>query len=713
MKLIIVESPKKCETITRYLGEDYLVMASEGHIRDLSTRGKGGLGIDIDSGFVPHWEVSKRKFAVIKKLKEAMKQADEVYLATDPDREGEAISWHLADVLGLNLETTKRLRFHEITKPAILEALESPSCVDMNLVQAQEARRMEDRIIGFMVSTLMKRKIGERSAGRVQSATLAMIVQRQKEIDAFVPEEYWVIEAKVRINGKEYKITLNKVDGQPFKCTSEAEAKAILARMPERLTISNIAKKEVVTNPKPVFKTSSLQQEAFARFHFSNTKTQAVAQKLYEGLTVNGEHVGLITYMRTDSTRISPNFYTKHAKPYILEVYGEEYLGTLPVAKKTGNMQDAHEGIRPTGTHRTPEVVAKYVSPDEAKLYRLIYCRAMASMMTPKRSERTTLTLSGNGLDFSLSGSRTLFKGFSVIYGEFDEEDPSALPSDINLGDEIEVISIDPQQKFTKPEPQYNEASIVKAMEENGIGRPSTYATTIDTLLKRKYVISNKGVLNPSENGIKAVAWLEEFFPEIVSTDYTANMEVKLDKVEQGELTCVSAMDDFYHPFTETYAHAKTKISTMDATNNQTGEMCPECGRPLIIRRNSKGQEFVGCSGFPSCKYIKKEEASYVGRPCPLCGHELVYKKNRKGDSFIGCSNYPECRYTANKDGTVIEKKEKKVYTEADYLKPCPTCKNGFLVIKEGKRAKFIGCTNFPKCRHVEWLNKKEKNEGE
>ena len=711
MKLLIVESPKKCETITRYLGSDFTVMASEGHIRDLSTKGKGGLGIDIDAGFLPRWEISKSRYNIVKKLKDAAKNAEEVYLATDPDREGEAISYHLAAVLGLDIEKTKRLRFHEITKPAILAALEEPSIVDMNLVEAQEARRMEDRIIGFDVSGLMKKKIGERSAGRVQSATLAMIVERQRAIDAFVPEEYWTIDIQVKLGKKTFKASLSKVDGQPFKCSSKEETDAILARIPQELLVSSIAKKEVITQPKPVFKTSSLQQEAFHKFHFSNSKTQSVAQKLYEGLNVNGEHVGLITYMRTDSIRISPEFFNRHAKPYILEVYGPEYVGSMPVVKapkKGENVQDAHEGIRPTGTHRTPEVVAKYVSADEAKLYRLIYCRAMASLMAPKKSEKTTITLSGNGLEFTLSGSRTLFKGFEVIYGEFDDEEEALLP-EVEEGSYQAIVSIDPQQKFTKPEPPYNEASIVKAMEEKGIGRPSTYASTIDTLLKRKYVTATKGVLNPSEGGYKVVDWLTNYFPDIVSSDYTANMEMKLDRVEQGEMSCIEAMDDFYTPFRDGFIVAKERIE--EVAEDETGELCPECGRPLVRKRNKKGQEFVGCSGFPTCKYIQKEKEEFVGRDCPLCGKPLVYKRNRKGDRFIGCSDYPNCRYTANENGEVVAKKEKPTFSEEDYLGVCPTCKTGHLVVKQGKKVKFIGCTNFPRCRHVEWLDKKEKND--
>ena len=711
MKLLIVESPKKCETISRYLGGDYKVMASEGHIRDLSTKGKGGLGIDVENGFAPNWELSKSRTGIVKKLKEATKGAEEVYLATDPDREGEAISYHLASVLGLNIDTTKRLRFHEITKPAILEALDNPSTVDMNLVEAQEARRMEDRIIGFKLSGLMKQKIGERSAGRVQSATLAMIVERQEEIDAFVPQEYWVIEVTVRLGKKNYKATLARVDGEPFKCSSKEEAEKILARIPEELNISSITKKEVLSFPKPVFKTSSLQQEAYHKFHFSNTKTQSVAQKLYEGLTVNGEHVGLITYMRTDSTRISPEFFRKHAKPYILEVYGEEYVGSIPTPKapkKGENIQDAHEGIRPTGTHRTPEVVAKYVTPDEAKLYRLIYCRAMASLMAPKKSERTSIVLEGNGLEFTLSGSRTLFKGYEVIYGEFDEDDTLLLP-ELEENTMQKVVTIDPQQKFTKPEPPYNEASIVKAMEDKGIGRPSTYATTIDTLLKRHYVSSSKGVLSPSESGTKAVAWLREYFPDVVSSDYTANMEQKLDRVEQGELTRQQALTDFYNPFIDGFTHVKERIEK--EPDQETGELCPECGKPLVFKKNKKGQSFVGCSGFPSCRYIQKEPDELTGENCPLCGKPLVFKKNRKGERFIGCTDYPNCRYTASESGKANVVKEKKTtFTEADYIKPCPDCKDGHIVIKQGKRVQFMGCTNFPRCRHVEWIEKKDQN---
>ena len=711
MKLVIVESPKKSETISRYLGSGFKVVASEGHIRDLSTRGKGGLGIDIDAGFVADWEVTPRKKALIERLSKEASAASEVYLATDPDREGEAISWHLAQILGLPVESTKRLQFHEITKPAILEAMEHPGVIDINLVKAQETRRMEDRIIGFKVSSLLQRNINVQSAGRVQSSTLRMIVDRQNAINAFVPEEYWTIEVELLIGGKKFKAPLTRVDGKPFRCHSKEEADAILARMPSSLSVTSVSKTEKLIFPKPAFTTSTMQQEAFSKYHFSNSKTQSVAQKLYEGLTVHGEHVGLITYMRTDSTRISPEFFARHATPYILETYGQEFLGSVRAGKAGKNVQDAHEAIRPTGTHRTPEVVAQYVTPDEAKLYRLIYCRAMASLMAPKKVERTSVILSGNGLDFTLGGTRVLFKGYSVIFGEFEEDEEAQLP-EIFQGDSFEVRKINPEQKFTKPEPLYNEASIVKAMEEKGIGRPSTYASTIDILIKRKYITTTRGVISPTEDGIKVVTVLSKYFPDVVSTDYTATMERQLDRVESGEKSFLEAMNEFYGPFMENFEAAKSLMYR--EPDVPTGEICPVCGKPLVYKQNRQKQTFIGCSGYPSCKFIKKEakpEAEPVGEMCPDCGRPLIYKKNKKGERFIGCSGYPSCHYTRNPDAPAGKPSPKKpAYTEADYVKPCPHCKKGHLVVKHGKKTDFLGCTNFPSCRYHEWLTKKKES---
>lgn len=706
MKLVIVESPKKCQTIARYLGDDFVVMASQGHIRDLSTHGKGGLGIDLENGYKPDYEIPKAKYPIVTKLREAAKKADAVYLATDPDREGEAISWHLAEVLHLPVKSTSRLLFHEITRPAVEAAIQDPQRIDQRLVQAQEARRMEDRIIGFRVSSLLQKNLGIPSAGRVQSATLAMIVDRQAKVDAFIPEEYWVIEVNVLIDGKPYVATLNKVDGKPFKANSKEDVDAILARFPQELTVSSLAKTVKSIQPKLPLTTSSLQQEAFTKYHFSNTRIMSLAQALYEGKNIAGEHVGLITYMRTDSTRLSPNFFNKHAKPFIEEKFGSEYVGSLRQGKKNENIQDAHEAIRPTGTHRTPEIVAQFLTPDETKLYRLIYNRAMVSVMAPKKIESTSVTLEGNGMEFSIRGSRTLFKGFSILMDDGEEE---AMLPEIQEGALYGISAVNPQQKFTKPEPQYNEASIVKAMEDNGIGRPSTYATTISTLIKRKYVTATKGVLAPTETGKQSIVVLRKYFPDVVDTHYTAAMESTLDNLADGDKTFLQTMDDFYIPFEQNYLDAKKRM--YKNPDQETGELCPSCGKPLLYKRNRKGEQFVGCSGYPHCHYIQKEipKLEPVGENCPDCGAPLIYKKSKKGEKFIGCSNFPDCHYTANLNGKPDKPKpEKKVYTEKDYVKKCPDCADGYLVVKK-KRKEFLGCTNFPKCKHMEWLDSKTK----
>ena len=573
----------------------------------------------------------------------------------------------------------------------------------MDLVHAQQTRRLEDRIIGFKVSSLIKKKAKLTSAGRVQSSTLRLIVDRQNEIDSFVPEEYWTIEIEVLIEGKKYKIELAKVDGKNPVIKSREEAEAILARIPEHLLVKSVVKKEKTISSRPAFSTSTLQQEAYSKLHFDTKKTQSVAQKLFEGLTIGGEHVGLVTYIRTDTDRISPEFYRKHAIPYITEVFGNEYIGPLRKGKETPNTQGAHEGIRITGTHRTPDVVAKYVGRDEANLYRLIYFRTMASLMAPKKTESTSVTLEGNGLAFVLNGSRTLFKGFTAIYGEFeDEEEETTLP-EILEGSSLAVASKNGEQKFTKPAPNYNEATIVKTMEELGIGRPSTYASTIDTLRKRKYVGPEKGVLVPTEDGKRTVSILKKYFPKIVDTSYTAAMEKKLDRVEAGEETFLDAMEEFYDPFMQTYEEASKNMWTDGP--EKTGDLCPQCGEPLVIRVNRYGQSFVGCSAYPKCKYIKREPKPAdepTGELCPECGKPLVWKISAKGKKFVGCSGYPKCAY---KPVTATKKpRQKKVYTKADYVKPCPKCK-GHLVVKKGPKGDFLACTNFPRCRYAESLD--------
>lgn len=708
MKLVIVESPKKCDTIGRYLGPDFKVEASQGHVRDLSKRGKGGLGIDVENNFKPDFEIPPEKQKIVNKLKKTAKEAEEVYLATDPDREGEAISFHLASVLGLPIETTKRLQFHEITKPAILEAMENPKVIDMNLVYSQEARRMYDRIIGFKLSTLLQKKMGSKSAGRVQSVALRMVVENHEEIESFVPEEYWVVEIKVKIDGKDVTLTLDKIDGKTAEIHNETEANSVLERLGEALDLTSIKTSKKVIPSRLPLTTSSMQQEAYARYKFSTSKTQSLAQRLYEGLDVNGEHVGLITYMRTDSTRISPAFYERHAKPYILERFGQEYLGPLKAAKNKENAQDAHEAIRPTGCHRTPEIVAKFVTPDEAKLYRLIYERALASMMKDKVEEVTTATFETNGLSFKLSGSRTLFPGFQALLK--DDDGDKELPK-LKEGDQYAISDKKGEQKFTKAPARFTEARVVKMMEEKGVGRPSTYASTIKTLLTRQYVTSKSGVLTPTESGIRTVTVLKKYFPEIISYEYTANMEKELDEIEEGKETFIDAMKDFYGPFMEQFNEVASKMYKDEPT--YSGKFCPKCGAPLVIQRSRYGT-FEGCSNYPNCDYIyhpEKKEPELVGRECPRCHeHPLIYRE-KNGKKFIACSGYPKCRYTESLEGdaSVPAKKE---YTEADYVKPCPECKTGFLVKKKGKRVEYLGCTNYPGCQHREWLNDKTKKKG-
>lgn len=705
MKLIIVESPKKCDTIGNFLGPDYKVMASQGHICDLSVRGKGGLGIDIEHGFKPDFVINENKKGIVSSLKAAAKKADEVLLATDPDREGEAISYHLAQVLGLSVQDTRRLRFQEITKHAILEAIKTEDHIDMNLVNSQETRRMYDRIIGFKLSSLLQKKIGAQSAGRVQSATLRMIVDNDEEIKNFVPEEYWTLDITLDINGQKLVASLEKVDGKPVAIHNKEEADAILARLlPEYpLTKLEVAKKRIPS--KLPLTTSTMQQEAYNRFHFSTNKTQSIAQRLYEGLDVDGEHVGLITYMRTDSTRISQEFYERHAKPFILERFGPSYLGYIKKSKSKERIQDAHEAIRPTGTHRTPDVVAKYVDADAAKLYRLIYDRALASLMTDKVNEVSVASFEANGLLFKATGTRKIFDGYEALYGELEEEETKVLPP-LKEGGTYVLKDKDMEKKMTKAPARFTEAKVVKMMEEKGIGRPSTYASTIKTLISRGYVLSKAGVLTPTGEGSRTTIVLEKYFPEIVSAKYTANMENELDRIEEGNLSRLDAMNAFYGPFIKKFDEVAEKM--YKDPPQETGENCPLCGAPLVVKKGRYGS-FVACSNYPKCHYIQKKEkaaAQETGELCPECGKPLVIRHDKKGKEFVACSGYPHCHYIKGAEEQE-KKKAKTSYSPEDYVKKCPKCKDGYLVMKHGKKVDFLGCTNYPKCHYHEWLDNK------
>ncbi|MBP5216753.1 MAG: type I DNA topoisomerase, partial [Bacilli bacterium] len=554
MKLVIVESPHKATTIGRYLGPEYQVKASKGHVRDLSSHGSGGLGISIDKGFQPIWEVPEDKLKIVEELRKAAEKADEVILATDPDREGEAISWHLAQLLNLDLATTKRLQFHEITEPAIKEALANPGHIDLNLVDSQLTRRMYDRIIGFKLSGLLSRKIFAKSAGRVQSPTLKMIVDNDKAVAHWVPENYWTVNVTLSVDGKEVPATLIDKKGKTVEFKSEDEAKAALAKIPQTLRVFGVKKSAKTAMPKEPFTTSTLQQEASRLYHMSPTKTMEAAQKLYEGVKVGDQTIGLITYMRTDSTRLSDRFYNVHAVPFIKEKFGDSFVGTLRAPKKSAHAQDAHEAIRPTGTHRTPSYVAPYLTKEQANIYRLIYSRALSSVMKPKQYEQTEVTFEGNGMQFLSKGSRTIFPGFEVVYKEFEEEeDPKTLPL-MNEGQEL-PLKEKGEKKNTKPGPTpYSEGRVVRLMEEEGVGRPSTYASTIKTLLDHNYATRKSGTVVATEEGIHVTEAMEKYFPEIVSAKYTADMEKTLDDIDNGDLKWLDAMNAFYGPFMEKFA---------------------------------------------------------------------------------------------------------------------------------------------------------------
>ena len=698
MKLVIVESPAKCKTIKRYLGEDYLVEASLGHVRDLSTKGKGGLGVDVENDFAPTYIINKDKINVVNKLRAIASHADEIILATDPDREGEAIAWHLSEVLGLNSKTTKRLEFHEITRDSITEAMKHPRHIDGNLVASQETRRIVDRIIGFKLSALMNKKIHSRSAGRVQSATLKLIADHDKEVDAFVAQEYWSFLVDTKINNKTFALTLVSDNGKQIDINNEKDAKELLARIPENLNIVSIKKEYRFKESKEPFTTSTMQQEAFARLKFKTEKTQREAQRLYEGIQVGDEHVGLITYMRTDSTRLSES-YVRRATAYILETYGQDYLGVVKAEKKSELAQDAHEAIRPTSNHRTPESVRKYLTSDQYRLYKLIYNRALASLMKPKKEEVMTVVLEGGGLTFKFELTHTVFKGYEIVLYEPDDNKDfyGNFPS-LKEGECLPVIKKEAEQKFTQPPARYSEAKLVKLMEEVGIGRPSTYASTIKILKTRKYVDDLSGILTTTDQGKKTARVLEKYFPDIVDAKYTAQMESKLDNVQEGNKSRVETLSKFYEDFIDEINRVAPLIYADE--NEPTGELCPECGHPLVYKEGKNGV-FIGCSNYPACKYVQKEtkDVEYVenGEVCPSCGHPLVIREDKKGKKFIACSNYPKCSFV-----------KPLITSETLVVKHCPLC-DGDLIKKKGKYGYFLGCTNYPSCNYMEKIVKKKR----
>jgi len=693
--LVIVESPSKSKTIEKYLGKNFIVTSSKGHIRDLATTGKDGLGVDIENEFQPTYKINKEKKDVVKDLKKEVKEASFVYLATDPDREGEAISWHLADVLGIDTEVENRVVFNEVTKDAVLDAISHPRKIDQNLVKSQETRRVLDRIIGFKLSKLLQRKIKSKSAGRVQSVALKLIVEREKEIEKFIPKEYWDIKAVFEKDDIEFTAELAKYNEKKIEITNVDEALTIFESLDKEFSVASIKKTLKSRQSKLPFITSTLQQEASSKLGFSAKKTMTLAQKLYEGIDLKDETVGLITYMRTDSTRLSTLF-TDDAFQYIEEMYGKKYVGSVKVGKKKDNVQDAHEAIRPTSILRTPESVKSYVSRDEYNLYKLIYARAVASLMAASKFNSTSVVLENNGYLFNANGSILQFDGYLKVYAEYEktkeEELPEIIEKEILLSKEITK-----NQHFTKPPARYTEAKLIKEMEELGIGRPSTYASIIDTVQTRGYVEMFEKAFRPTESGRLTDEKLGEYFSEIINVEYTANMESELDEIAEGNETYVAALSKFDQKFEPLLQNAYENMEKIE--DKKTGEICPECGSDLVEKKGKYGT-FIACSNFPTCRYIKKDEntVEYTGEDCPKCGSKMIYKQGRYG-KFEACSNYPECKHIKN-EKTIVKDKEKE--KEPEYVEDmtCTKC-GGKVVIKNGRFGKFYACSNYPKCKTI------------
>lgn len=695
--LVIVESPSKSKTIEKYLGKEYIVTSSKGHIRDLATSGKGGLGLDIEHDYAPCYTISKDKKDVVKQLKKYIKKADKVYLATDPDREGEAISWHLAQVLNIDMDEENRIVFNEITKNAVIHALENPRKIDQDLVKSQETRRVLDRIIGFKLSKLLQRKIKSKSAGRVQSVALRLICEREDEIEAFIPEKYWKIKALFEKDDFNFEAELTKKGTKKLKISNEEEALRIYNDLDKDYFVESLKKSVKKKNSKAPFITSTLQQEASTKLNFKANRTMRIAQKLYEGVDLGNETVGLITYMRTDSIRLAPEF-INDAMSFIEETYGKEYRGHVKISKKTENVQDAHEAIRPTSIHRTPESVKSYLTAEQYKLYSMIYARALASLMAPAKVDSTSIVLDNHNYKFNASGSVIVFDGYLKVYGDYEKNNDTYLPS-LKEADSLEALEVVKEQKFTQPPARYTEAKLIKELEELGIGRPSTYATIIDTIVQRDYVEMVSKAFKPTDSGRLTNSKLLEFFDSIINVEYTANMESELDEIANGDDTYLNAITSFEDKFEPLLANADKNMEKIEA--RKTGEKCPECGGDLVVRKGRFG-EFIACSNYPTCKYIKKDSNDRIGQPtgemCPKCGSPMIYKRGRFGE-FEACSNYPTCKY--------IKSQEKTVEGEV-----CPKCGSP-IVLKRGRFGMFKACSNYPTCKTIIKESKKKKNDDE
>ncbi|MBM2811843.1 MAG: topoisomerase [Chloroflexi bacterium] len=702
-KLVIVESPAKAKTIERYLGRDFSVRASLGHIRDLP---KSKLGVDLDNDFRPQYLVPREKSKHVKELRSQAQKADEIFLATDPDREGEAIAWHLAEMIDPGDRPVQRVEFHEITKAAVLAAMEHPRQIDVKRVDAQQARRILDRLVGYQISPLLWKKVKRGlSAGRVQSAALRLIVEREREVQAFDAVEYWSIEAELakqqaasgRRRTQTFVASLQEMNGKKVDLPNEPLAGAIVQDLEgAAYAVAAVRRREQQRNPPAPYTTSTMQQEASRKLGFTAKRTMAVAQQLYEGVDIDrGESVGLITYMRTDSTNVAQSA-VEETRAYIREIHGAEFLSESPRAYQTRSRlaQEAHEAIRPTSAYRAPQDVAHFLTREQARLYELIWKRFVATQMASARIEITTVDVGARGrvasvagetptpndYRFRVSGSVVVFQGFLLLYSEARDEDAAVedderkpLPQ-LTEGEALDLVELKPLQHFTQPPPRFSEASLVKSMEERGIGRPSTYAPILSTLQDRGYVMRVDKRLEPTELGELVNDLLVEHFPDIVNIDFTANMEERLDDIAQGRALWVPVLREFYGPFAATLRVAEHAMERVQPPVEPAGENCEKCGREMVIKMGRYGR-FIACPGFPECRNAKPL-LQKIGVSCPLCESELVQRTTRKRRVFYGCSRYPECNWTSWSRPLNI---------------PCPSCA-GLLVEAGRDKGKCTVC---------------------
>lgn len=691
--LVIVESPAKAKTIGKYLGSKYIVKASMGHIRDLP---KSQIGVEVENDFNPKYITIRGKGSIMKELKDASKKVKNIYLAADPDREGEAIAWHLAHALDVDQSKTCRVVFNEITKQAVKDAFKTPRKINMDLVNAQQARRILDRLVGYKISPLLWKKVKKGlSAGRVQSVAVKIIMDRENEISAFIPEEYWSITAKLKINETVFDAKFHKLNGEKLELHNEEEVNQILASIQgASFEVAKVKERERLRNPAAPFTTSSLQQEAARKLNFRAAKTMSVAQQLYEGVDLGKEGtVGLITYMRTDSTRIAESAQTE-AKEYIIGKYGDAFIPESPrqYSKKAANAQDAHEAIRPTSALRDPESVKAFTSRDQYRLYKLIWERFMASQMASAVLDTLTVDIEAADTTFRAVGSKIAFPGFMKVYVEGSDdgaaEDDKFLPP-LEVGDQLNTEAIDPKQHFTQPPPRYTEARLVKTLEELGIGRPSTYAPTLETIQKRGYVAIEEKKFMPTELGELVIEQMEQFFPEILNVEFTANMEDNLDHVEEGSEDWVHVLSQFYESFQKRLEVAEEEMKEIEIEDEVSDEICEKCGRHMVYKMGRFGK-FLACSGFPDCR-TTKPIIKEIGVTCPTCkeGH-VVERRSKKGRVFYGCNRYPECDF---------------VSWDKPSMKSCPECQS-MMIEKRSKQGIKLSCTA---CEHTEMVEEPDE----